>query len=156
MYSLNERIRFSPLELLANHVRLHSGLDTPPTTPLSAWFTKTFVRGTNHVDIFGFTLASSPRVCPLVHLSCSSVSQTATTTQHYSVWTSNGSPSSRATRLLSNVLRKFLTWISQYDRPNQVAAVAIGSIPTLLFLTTPPHLDPNTMRERPTFERSQH
>ena len=47
----------------------------------------------------GFTLASFSHtcVCPLVHPLCSS---TVTTTQYHSVWTSNGSPSSRATRLL--------------------------------------------------------
>ena len=39
-------------------------------------------------------------VCPLVHPLRSSVPQTVTPTQYHSVWTSNGSPSSRATRLL--------------------------------------------------------
>jgi len=49
----------------------------------------------------GFTLAlfSHTCVCPLVHPLCSSVPQTVTTTQYHSVWTSNSSPSSRATCL---------------------------------------------------------
>jgi hypothetical protein len=59
---------------------------------------------------FYFGFPSSPRVCPLVHPLYSSVSQSATTTQDHSVCTGIGSPSSRATRLLSNVLPEFLTW----------------------------------------------
>ncbi|KAF8248964.1 hypothetical protein K440DRAFT_228861 [Wilcoxina mikolae CBS 423.85] len=50
----------------------------------------------------GFTLASFSHtcVCPLVHPSCSSVPQTATTTQYHSIWTLN------------------VTWFSRHNRHN--------------------------------------
>jgi hypothetical protein len=71
---------------------------TPSTTHLTAWFCQDplfFLGGLRFY--FGFIPVC---VCPLVHPLCSSVPQTVTTTQYHSVWTSNGSPSSRATRLL--------------------------------------------------------
>jgi hypothetical protein len=69
----------------------------------------------------GFTLASFLHtcVCPLVHPFCSSVPQTVTTTQYHSVWTSNGSPSSRATRLLQCFTQvSDMVFTTQHNRHN--------------------------------------
>jgi len=71
---------------------------TPSKTPLTAWFCQ------DH-HFFGqvtvlLWLHFCVCVCPLVHPLCLSVPQTARTTQHHSVRTSNGIPSSRATCLV--------------------------------------------------------
>jgi hypothetical protein len=68
----------------------------------------------------GFTLASFSHtcVCPLVHPLCSSVPQTVTTTQYHSVSTSNGSPSSRATRLLQ-CFTQVSDMVSRHNRHNR-------------------------------------
>jgi len=71
---------------------------TPSTTHLTAWFCQDpLFFGSVAVLLW---LHFCVCVCPLVHPLCSSVPQTATTTQYHSVWTLNGSPSSRATHLV--------------------------------------------------------